>query len=112
MESIKSKATPTVELITDVTKTQQCYSTKELQTQDTDVDSVVSMTQPTATQDSESTIQFTTDSDTRSGPYDTKFWYHISSADGIKKAPESMSTVFICCHSEYSCVILYLLLYS
>ena len=50
--SEESDATPTVELTTDVTKTQQCYSTKELQTQDTDVDSVVSMTQPTATQDS------------------------------------------------------------
>ena len=108
----ESKAIPTVELTTDVTKTQQCYSTKELQTQDTDVDSVVSMTQPTATQDSESTIQFTTDSDTRSGPYDTKFWYHLCNTDGINKTPESTSTVFICCHSEYSFVILYLLLYS
>ena len=106
------EATPTVELTTDVTETQQCYSTKELQTQDTDVASVVSMTQPTATQDSESTIQFTTDSDTKSGPYDTKFWYHLCNTDGINKTPESMSTVFICCHSEYSCVILYLLLYS
>ena len=103
----KSDATPTVQTTTDVTKTQQCHS-KELQTQDT----TVSMAQPRATQHSESTIQFTTDSDTRSGPYDTKFWYHLCNTDGINKTPESMSTVFICCHSEYSCVILYLLLYS
>ena len=103
----ESEATPTVLTTTDVTKTQKCHS-KELQTQDT----TVSMAQPTATQHSESTIQFTTDSDTRSGPYDTKFWYHLCNTDGINKTPESMSTVFICCHSEYSCVILYLLLYS
>ena len=101
------EATPTVQIITDITKIQQCHS-KEVQTQDT----TVSMAQPTATQHSESTIQFTTDSDTRSGPYDTKFWYHLCNTDGINKTPESMSTVFICCHSEYSCVILYLLLYS
>ena len=103
----ESEATLMVQITTDVTKTQQCHN-KELQTQAT----TVSMTQPTATQDSESTIQFTTDSDTRSGPYDTKFWYHLCNTDGINKTPESMSTVFICCYSEYSCVILYLLLYS
>ena len=103
----ESEATLMVQITTDVTKIQQCHS-KEVQTQDT----TVSMAQPTATQHSESTIQFTTDSDTRSGPYDTKFWYHLCNTDGINKTPESMSTVFICCHSEYSCVILYLLLYS
>ena len=100
-------ATATVQTTTNVTKTPQ-YHSKELQTQDT----TVSMTQPRATQDSESTTQFTTDSETRSGPYDTKFWDHLSNTDGINKTPESMSAVFICCHSEYSCVILYLLLYS
>ena len=105
------EATPTVLLTTDVTKKQQCHS-KEVQTQDTEVDTAVSMTQPTATQDSESTPQIIIDSDTRPEPYDTIFWYHLSNTDGLKKTPESMSTVFICCHSEYSCVILYLLLYS
>ena len=103
----ESEATLMVQITTDVTKIQQCHS-KEVQTQDT----TVSMAQPTATQHSESTIQFTTDSDTRPEPYDTKFWYHLSNTDGLKKTPESMSTVFICCHSECSCVILYLLLYS
>ena len=105
----ESDATPTVQLTTDVTKskTQQCHS-KELQTQDT----TVSITQPTARQDSESTLQFTTDSDTRSEPHDTQFWHHLNNTDDIYEAPESMSRVFICCHSEYSCEILYLLLYS
>ena len=103
----ESEATLTVQITTNVTKIQQCHS-KEVQTQDT----TVSMAQPTATQHAESTIQFTTDSDTRSGPYDTKFWYHLSNTDDLKKTLESMSTVFKCCHSEYSCVILYLLLYS
>ena len=107
----ESEATPTVLLTTGVTKKQQCLS-KEVQTQDTEVDTAVSMTQPTATQDSESTPQIIIDSDTGPEPYDTKFWYHLSNTDGLKKTPESMSTVFICCHSEYSCVILYLLLYS
>ena len=107
----ESEATPTVLLTTDVIKKQQCHS-KEVQTQDTEVDTAVSMTQPTATQDSESTPQIIIDSDTRPEPYDTIFWYHLSNTDGLKKTPESMSTVFICCHSEYSCVILYLLLYS
>ena len=108
----ESDATATVKTTTDVIKTQQRYSTKELQTQDPEVDTTVSMTQPTATQDSESTPQIIIDSDTRPEPYDTKFWYHLSNTDGLKKTPESMSTVFICCHSEYSCEILYLLLYS
>ena len=103
----ESEATLMVQITTDVTKTQQCHN-KELQTQAT----TVSMTQPRATQHFESPIQFTTDSDIRSGPYDTKFWYHLCNTDVINKTPESMSTVFICCHSEYSCVILYLLLYS
>ena len=103
----ESDATAIVQTTTDVTKTQQCHS-KELQTQDI----TVSMTQPTATQDSESTPQIIIDSDSRPEPYDTKFWYHLRNTDGLKKIPESMSTVFICCHSEYSCAILYLLLYS
>ena len=101
------EATPTVQITTDVTKTQQ-YHSKELQAQDT----TVSMTQPRATQDSESTLQFTTDSDTTSEPHDTQFWHHPNNTDDIYETPESMSRVFICCHSEYSCVILYLLLYS
>ena len=108
----ESDATATVKTTTDVIKTQQCYSTKELQTQDTEVDTTVSMTQPTVTQDSESTPQIIIDSDTRLEPYDTKFSYHLSNTDGLNETPESMGTVFICCHSEYSCVILYLLLYS
>ena len=44
----KWEGTPTVLLTTDVTKKQQCHS-KELQTQDTEVDTGVSMTQPIAT---------------------------------------------------------------
>ena len=103
----ESEATITVQITTDVTKTQQ-YHSKELQAQDT----TVSMTQPRATQDSESTLQFTTDSDTTSEPHDTQFWHHPNNTDDIYETPESMSRVFICCHSEYSCVILYLLLYS
>ena len=102
----ESEATPTVLLTTYVTKEQQCHS-KEVQAQDTEVDTAVSMTQPTATQDSESTPQIIIDSDTRPEPYDTKFWYHLRNTDGLKKTPESMSTVFICCLSEYSCVILF-----
>ena len=100
-----SEATPTVLLTTYVTKKQQCHS-KEVQPQDTEVDTAVSMTQPTATQDSESTPQIIIDSDTRPEQYDTKFWYHLSNTDGLKKTPASMSTVFIYCSTVQYCKLM------
>ena len=135
----ESEATPTVQTTSDVTKTQQC-NCKELQTQDTAVritqpaahksdatltvqiatesqiqpPDVTVTTQSEASEESEATltVQIITDSDTRSESHDTQIWYHLNNTDDIYRTPESMSRVFICCHSEYSCEILYLLLYS
>ena len=96
----KSSATPTVLQITT-----------EPQIQPPDV---TVTTQPEANEESRATptVQIITDSDTRSESHDTQFLYHLNNTDDIYRTPESMSRVFTCRHSEYSCEILYLLLYS
>ena len=43
---------------------------------------------------------------------DIKVWHHPQNEKEAIKTSESMSSVIICCHSDYSNEICYLLLYS
>ena len=88
--------------------------TTELLSQDTDTYPAAIYTQSTMLQnpESNSTSQIRMDSNTEEQTYDRKFWCHQYEKDDIHMSLESMSIVQICCHSENSCEILYLLLYS
>ena len=99
VETDKSDATLTVQIATE----------PQIQTPDVTV-----TIQPEANEESRATptVQIITDSDTRSESHDTQFWYHLNNTDDIYRTPESMSRVFTSRHSDYSCEILYLLLYS
>ena len=79
--------------------------TTKLQMQRRDV---AIITQLAANQESDSTPQIITD--IRLKPEYTKFWHHLHNY--IYKTVEFVNIAFIYCHSEYSCEILYLLLYS
>ena len=81
--------------------------TTKLQMQRSDV---AIITQLAANQESDSTPQIITD--TRLKPEYTKFWHHLHNTYNIHKTVEFVNIAFIYCHSEYSCEILYLLLYS
>ena len=71
---------------------------------------VAIITQLAANQESDSTPQIITD--TRLKPEYTNFWHHLHSTYNIHKTVEFVNIAFIYCYSEYSCEILYLLLYS
>ena len=88
--------------------------TTELLSQDTDTYPAAIYTQSTMLQnpESNSTSQIRMDSNTEEQTYDRKFWCHQYEKDDIHMSLESMSIVQICCHSECSCGILFLLLYS
>ena len=81
--------------------------TTKLQMQRSDV---AIITQLAANQESDSTPQIITD--TKLEPGNTKFWHHLHNTYNIHKTVEFVNIAFIYCHSEYSCEILYLLLYS
>ena len=81
--------------------------TTKLQMQRSDV---AIITQLAANQESDSTPQIITD--TRLKPEYTKFWHHLHNTYNIHKTVEFVNIAFIYCYSEYSCEILYLLLYS
>ena len=81
--------------------------TTKLQMQLSDV---AIITQLAANQEFDSTPQIITD--TRLEPGNTKFWHHLHNTYNIHKTVEFVNIAFIYCHSEYSCEILYLLLYS
>ena len=81
--------------------------TTKLQMQRSDV---AIITQLAANQESDSTAQIITD--TRLEPGNTKFWHHLHNTCNIHTTVEFVNIAFIYCHSEYSCEILYLLLYS
>ena len=82
-------------------------ATTKLQRQRSDV---AIITQLAANQESDSTPQIITD--TSLEPEYTKFWHHLHNTYNIHKTVEFVNIAFIYCHSEYSCEILYLLLYS
>ena len=81
--------------------------TTKLQLQQSDVTII---TQLAANQEFDSTPQIITD--TSLEPEYTKFWHHLHNTYNIHKTVEFVNIAFIYCHSEYSCEILYLLLYS
>ena len=81
--------------------------TTKLQMQQSDV---AIITQLAANQEFDSTPQIITD--TSLEPEYTKFWHHLHNTYNIHKTVEFVNIAFIFCHSEYSCEILYLLLYS
>ena len=81
--------------------------TTKLQMQRSDV---AIITQLAANQESDSTPQIITD--TKLEPGNTKFWHHLHNTYNIHKTVEFVNIAFIYCYSEYSCEILYLLLYS
>ena len=81
--------------------------TTKLQMQQSDV---AIITQLAANQESDSTPQIITD--TRLKPEYTQFSHHLHNTYNIHKTVEFVNIAFIYCHSEYSCEILYLLLYS
>ena len=81
--------------------------TTKLQMQQSDV---AIITQLAANQEFDYTPQIITD--TSLEPEHTKFWHHLHNTYNIHKTVEFVNIAFIYCHSEYSCEILYLLLYS
>ena len=81
--------------------------TTKLQMQQSDV---AIITQLAANQGFDSTPQIITD--TSLEPEYTKFWHHLHNTYNIHKTVEFVNIAFIFCYSEYSCEILYLLLYS
>ena len=50
--------------------------------------------------------------DTEGQLYHGKLWDHPDDINDNQKTPEYVGIVQICCHSEFSCDVLFLLLYS
>ena len=88
--------------------------TTELLPQATDTDPAAIHSQSTMLQnpESNSTSQIRMDSDTEEQTDDRKFCFQQYDSDDINKTWRSTSIVQCCCHSDYSCDILFLLLYS
>ena len=88
--------------------------TTELLSQATDTDPAAIHTQSTMLQnpESNSTSQIRMDSYTEEQTNDKIFRCHQYDKDDINKTWRSTSIVQSCCHSDYSCDILFLLLYS
>ena len=81
--------------------------TTKLQMQQSDVAIIIQLA---ANQEFDSTPQIITD--TSLEPEHTTFWHHLHNTYNIHKTVEFVNIAFNYCYSEYSCEILYLLLYS